>query len=464
MNTDPSATWVVLKFGGTSVAGPEQWEAIARLAAARADTGRRVLLVCSALAGITDALQELVDSPAEPSDPILDILQRHEELARGLRVASQDLLDDARQFLHHEHEALHANHHPAHQAALLGIGERLSTRIGARFLGQRLDAEWVDARDALEVLPEPEGAESRAWLSARCAAGPSPALQAQWSARSPVLVTEGFVARSADGRTALLGRGGSDTSAALLAGRLQAGAIEIWTDVAGLFSADPRREPAARLLPALGYAEALELAASGARVVHPRCIRAAAEVGIPIEIHDLARPDATGTRIGAGIPPGPEGIKAVTRQDGVLVMLLENSDTRQQVGFLARVFEIVSRRGVSVDLVATSETTTTIAIDKAANHLAAGAAERLAEALEEVCRVRWFDDCSCVNLVGRGARMALARLGPAVASFEDWPLFMLSQSANDLSISLLVSAEHAPELCARLHATLIAAGGEGPPA
>ena len=99
---------------------------------------------------------------------------------------------------------------------------------------------------------------------------------------SPVLITQGYVARTRDGRTALLGRGGSDTSAALLAGRLGCSQLEIWTDVPGLFSTDPRLVPQARLLAELGYDEALEMAASGAKVVHPRCIRAAAATGTPM--------------------------------------------------------------------------------------------------------------------------------------------------------------------------------------
>jgi aspartokinase len=143
-------------------------------------------------------------------------------------------------------------------------------------------------------------------------------------------------------------------------------------------------------------------------------------------------------------------------------LLLENIDTRQQIGFLAGVFEVISRHGVSVDLVATSETTTTLAIQRQANDLDDATLERLVADLEPLCRVEAFPDCSCVNLVGRGARRALPALAAAREFFEHSPLLMASQSANDMSISLLVRAEDAVELAGLLHRELVerVAGGD----
>jgi diaminopimelate decarboxylase/aspartate kinase len=221
--------------------------------------------------------------------------------------------------------------------------------------------------------------------------------------------------------------------------------------------------PGARLLAEVEYAEALEMAASGARVVHPRCIRAAAETSTPLWVRDLNRPDVAGTRIGGLANPG-SGIKTVTCQEGMAVMLLQNLDARRQVGFLAGVFDVFRRQGVSVDLVATSETTTTVSINMPANHLGRAELDGLAAELASLCTVERFDDCVCVNLVGRGARKALSRLQAAMLQFEDRPLLMVSQSANDLCLSLLVLAgDHQPLLRAA-HDALIparAAGGFG---
>ena len=306
-----SAKWIVLKFGGTSVASRPNWEAIASLARDRQDEGFRVLLVCSAVAGVTDCLNELADRPAGHAG-LNEILDLHRALGRELGVQEGDWLPQGRALLEECVEALRQESAPAARAALLAMGEWFSTRLGACFIRQQeLDVAWVDAREALEISPEPELSPARQWLSADCDARADRALTASWSGVGGLLVTQGFVARSPDGRTALLGRGGSDTSAALLAGRLEAERLEIWTDVPGLFSADPRLCADARLLAGVDYAEALEMAASGARVIHPRSIRAAAETGTPIVIGDMHRPDIAGTRIGAAEVSGEVEIDGV---------------------------------------------------------------------------------------------------------------------------------------------------------
>jgi len=454
------AQWIVMKFGGTSVAGRPQWETIAALARQRQAEGWRVLLVCSAVAGVTNRLTALADDPAADTG-LQELIEVDRSLGRELGLEERRWLARATTLLRECLDGLRKEPGPPARAVLLAAGEWLSTQIGSLFLrDQGIDATWVDAREALETLPEPDLSPVRQWLSADCAAGSDAALQALWSGLGPVLITQGFTARSADGRTALLGRGGSDTSAALLAGRLQSQRLEIWTDVPGLFSADPRLIPEARLLKEVDYAEALEMAASGARVVHPRCIRAAAETQTPLWIKDANRPAIEGTRIGATAEAG-QGIKTVTCQRGMAVMLLQNLDARRQVGFLAGVFDVFRRHGVSIDLVATSETTTTVAVNKEANHLGRGELDTLAAELSPLCTVERFDDCVCVNLVGRGARIALSRLQPAMLQFEERPLLMVSQSANDLCLSLLVLAgDHEPLLQAA-HAALIPPGDAG---
>jgi len=461
-----SESWLVLKFGGSSVSGKWQWDTIAALVRRCLEEGHRVLLVCSAVQGVTDALQSLADRAGETcEDQVEALLERHRQLARTLQVDSLDLVQKAegniRQALGALSGATVAGERYVAIAALLSVGEWLSTRIGERFLAQTFQTEWVDARDALETLPETDPRGRRAWLSARCDSRPSERLQHDWSLKKHVLITAGFVARHHRGGTALLGRGGSDTSAALLAGRLGAKRVEIWTDVNGLFSADPRLIPSARLLKTLDYDEALEMAASGAKVVHSRCIRAAADVSVPIEIRDLAHPDGGGTRIcaaAAGATRAAAGIRSVCHRSDMAVMLLRNLDTREQVGFLAWVFASIAEAGVSIDLVATSETTTTVALNRTSNVLDAVLLERLAEGLRERCAVTVYPECSAINLVGRGARVALAELDPNAAFFAHHRLLMLSQSANDLCTSIVVMAQDAQALLESLHASLIGKG------
>lgn len=445
--------WIVLKFGGTSVAGREQWETIASLAKARRDEGFRVLLVCSAIAGVTNRLSALAYKP-DSAEQLEELLEVHRKLGRELDVHEQNWLPESEQILR---QCLHDLAHdpgPQFHAALLATGEWLSTRIGCCFLRQSMDAGWVDVREALEVVHEEDMSPARQWMSATCRAAEAPGLAGRWSALDPILITQGFVAKTKEGRTALLGRGGSDTSAALLAGRLSADRLEIWTDVPGLFSADPRLITEARLLNEVDYSEALEMAASGATVIHPRAIRAASATGTAVEIRELTRRDMQGTRIGQR-RSGVTGIKTVTCQQRMAVVLLQNLDARFQVGFLAEVFDVFRRRGISVDLVATSETTTTAAVNCEANHLGDDELDDLAEDLASRCKVSLFRDCVCVNLVGRGARTALSRLHSVMAYFEDHPLLMVSQSANDLCLSLLVNSGDHETLLRSAHKALI---------
>jgi len=452
--------WLVLKFGGTSVAGAQQWETIASTVRARRSDGYRVLLVCSAVSGVTNLLETLAEE-VDSETTLAEILQIHYALAEQLEVNFDHRLAEAEQQIFHCLEQIARTPGPEWKAALLATGEWLSTRLGAQFLQQSLDVDWVDARDVLEVLPEPDRSPARQWLSATCQPERNSSLSGRWMELKPVLVTQGFVARTGQGKTALLGRGGSDTSAALLAGRLGAERLEIWTDVPGLFSADPRQIPQARLLREVDYAEALEMAASGARVIQPRCIRAASVTGTPIMIRDIHSREVEGTRI-SNKASTSTGVKTITCQHNMVVILLENLDARHQVGFLARVFEIFRRLGISVDLVATSETTTTVAINREANHLGTDELRMLVSDLAERCSVRLFDNCVCVNLVGRGICTSLARLQSTMAHFEQQPLLMLSQSANDLCLSILVNAGEEDPLLQSAHDALIPSGDSGP--
>ena len=203
------------------------------------------------------------------------------------------------------------------------------------------------------------------------------------------------------------------------------------------------------------------MAASGAKIVHSRCIRAAADAGIRLRIGDLGHINLAGTIIqprDGTSTPGNEGIRGVCCQPRMAVLLLQNLDMREQVGFLAWVFEQISQAGISIDLVATSETTTTVALNMVSNHLDEDILSDLASTLEQRCAVTVFPQCSAINLVGRGTRVALAQIGCVSAFFTRHALLMLSQSANDLCLSMLVHTRHADELLKMLHEAVIGNG------
>ncbi len=455
--------WLVLKFGGSSVSGRPQWEAIETLARQHLDRGHRVLLVCSALSGVTNVLQQLAENAScYDKRAVEKILSQHRQLGTDLGIESEDLVTAAAEQITSILERISVAGDEARRyagfAALLATGEWLSTRIGERYLARDLSIDWVDATRVLKATEEDPPHVRRTWLSARCSSEIDLSLQERWALKAPLLITQGFVAAHPQGGTVLLGRGGSDTTAVLLAARLDAMHVEIWTDVPGLFSADPRLIPGARLLPSLDYDEALEMAASGAKVVHSRSIRAAADAGIQVRIGHLGQSNTTGTTIQdhEQMPDlRAEGIRCVCCQPEMAVLLLQNLDMREQVGFLAWVFTQISDAGISIDLVATSETTTTLALNKTSNHLDEAILTDIVSTLRQRCAVTVYPQCSTINLVGRGARVALAKIDPRSEFFAERPLLMLSQSANDLSISLLVHAEHADDLLKTLHHELI---------
>ena len=439
---------VVLKFGGTSVSTRPRWETIGRIAAARQQEGHQVLLVCSAMSGVTNRLEELLPAAKLGAhEAVLGALRSgHAALAAEMGV-SMGLLDDDLDELRRVATgvSLTGESTPRLTARVLAVGERLSTRLGAAFL----NATWWDARDALRTEP---ATGHRHWLAATCTHDRDPNLRLP----GPLTVTQGFVARDADGETVVLGRGGSDTSGALFAARLGAERLEIWSDVRGLYSADPRVVPDARFLEEVDYDEAQELASMGAKVLHPRCIPPVRAHGIPMLLKSTLEPDLPGTRV-ARLESRAPAVRAVTSRRGVTLVSMDTLGMWQQVGFLAEVFGVFAKHGLSIDLVATSETNVTCSLDAASNALDATRMQALLADLGQHCHATTLGPCAAVSLVGAHIRAALPRLGPALEAFEAQPVHLLSQAASDLNLSVVVDEAHAESLVRRLHASLFGA-------
>ncbi|MEZ5521926.1 MAG: aspartate kinase [Dokdonella sp.] len=262
-----------------------------------------------------------------------------------------------------------------------------------------------------EALPN-QGEWAR-WLSASVEVRHDPAIAAALAARGEVFIAQGFIARNNEGATAVLGRGGSDTSAAYFGALLKAEVVEIWTDVPGMFSANPRQVPDARLLCRLDYAEAQEIATTGAKVLHPRCIHPVRDGRVPIRIKDTNRPHLPGTEIVWNTQAGAPSVKAISSRKGITLVSMESISMWQQVGFLADVFEAFKRHGLSVDLIGSAETNVTVSLDPSDNLLNSDVLARLCADLEAFCRVKVIAPCAAITLVGRGMRAMLHRLGRA---------------------------------------------------
>jgi len=274
-----------------------------------------------------------------------------------------------------------------------------------------------------------------------------------------VPLTQGFTATNAAGETVVLGRGGSDTAAAYFAGKISAEHLEIWTDVPGMFTADPRVVPAARLLRQLDYREAQEIATTGSKVLHPRCIPALRDRAIPIRVYSTAAPHVEGTLIHRDAAEGPAQVKAISCKKRIVLVSMETVGMWQEVGFLAKAFAAFDRCGLSIDLVSTSETNVTVSLDTEANLLEAESLDLLVEELSTICRVTLIRSCAAVSLVGRRIRALIHRLGPALEVFEQQRIHLLSQAASDLNLTIVVDEDQADRLVRLLHAHLIAEAG-----
>jgi diaminopimelate decarboxylase/aspartate kinase len=454
----PDAPWIVLKFGGTSVATPERWRTILQLAAARRAEGARVLVVVSALAGVTDALKALCTcGPDKRATSLKNLHEKHRALLAQMSLPGCDAMERWLDSL--TAAATSAQSDCRWQAQIQAHGELLSSALGAAFMSANgLQTQWLDAREALQTREVPFLNERSRALSAQVDAQHDAAFAGALAQRGEVFITQGFIARDANGNTVLLGRGGSDTSAAYFGALLRAARVEIWTDVAGMFSADPRQVPSARLLQRLDYEEAQEIATTGAKVLHPRCLSPVRRARVPLLIKDTQRPNLRGTEIGPQLPEESPSIKAISSRRGITLVSMETVGMWQQVGFLSDVFELFKRHGLSVDLIGSAETNVTVSLDPTENLLDSDAVAALAGDLEKICRVKVIAPCAAVTLVGRGMRSMLHRLSAVLAEFGQMRVHLISQSSNNLNLTFVVDEEALDGLLPRLHELLIKAG------
>ncbi len=459
MTTRPTR-WIVLKFGGTSVSNLPNWKNIGAIARKRGADGANVLIVHSAVSGITDRLEKLLVAAlaGEHEEALQSLIGRHEQLCEELAIGVSPQLQGYFDALRAIAQGVHLTQEVSERtrAMVLSHGELMSTEIGSRFLAREgMDVRWWDVREGLKAEERSFASRAGNWLSATCDFTPDAQLAERLAALAPVVITQGFIASDERGDTVLLGRGGSDTSAAYLAAKLTAERLEIWTDVPGMFSANPRSTPTARLLCDLHYDEAQEIASSGAKVLHPRCVLPARVHGIPLFVHATQAPDMEGTRISGSPSDTSAKVKAVCVKKGITLVSMESPGMWHEVGFLADVFQIFKAHGLSVDLVSTSETNVTVSLDPQANTMNPEVLQDLKEALSELCRAEFIGPCASVSLVGRNIRAILHELGEAFSFFADQRIYLVSQAANDLNFTFVVEEKQADRLVEQLHALLI---------
>lgn len=455
-----SSPWVVMKFGGSSVTSASNWQTIERLVRKRHRDGLRPVLVQSALQGVSNALTRMAHlaTKAAPAQELEELRKKHAMLADSLGLTDTGLLTtrfgELESILKRIHEVGEAS--PRLQAAALATGELMASTIGAAYLRrQGLDVHWMDAREVLRSDNRMQRSPTQRYLSATCEYDADPELQGRLLQSGKVVLTQGFIARDAAGDTILLGREGSDTSAAYLAAKLQARRLEIWKDVPGMFSADPKLLPSARLLVDLHYDEARELASTGSTVLHPRCLSPLSRYSIPLFIRCLNAPAMAGTIVSAAPRESRPQVKGISARKGVNLISMDGMAMWHEVGFLADVFAVFARHGVSIDLVSTSESNVTVSVDTIDGMFPPEVRDAVVSDLQEMCRVRSIPDCAVVSLVGRRMRSNLARMSQALAVFEEEKIHLVTQGASDLNFSFVIDEDQVPRLIAKLHASMI---------
>jgi diaminopimelate decarboxylase/aspartate kinase len=457
---EDNRTWVVLKFGGTSVSSVANWHNIADIVRARIAASFRPVVVHSALSGITDRLESLLAAAVSGTHaPVLEQIDaKHRDLARALGIVPSPLFDGFMEELRHMTDAAARSREVSDglRARVMAMGELLATTLGASFLNaQGIGTAWADARQVLRADTRPGATLKSSVLSATCDFTPDAPLQQQWRALDQVVITQGFIAANDAGETVLLGRGGSDTSGAYFAAKLSAARLEIWTDVPGMFSANPRSVPTARLLRELHYDEAQEIASNGAKVLHPRCVLPVRQYGIPLHVYATQAPGLQGTVVSANVAGSAAQVKAIAIKKGITLVSMESPGMWHQVGFLADAFQIFKQEGLSVDLVSTSETNVTVSLDPTANTLDAAALDRLTSTLGELCRVEILGPCASLSLLGHNIRGILHELGSAFELFQDQKIYLVSQAANDLNFTFVIDESQGDRLVQQLHERLI---------
>jgi len=444
---------IVMKFGGTSVEDAAAIEQVAEIVRSRQKDGP--VVVVSAFAKVTDQLvlmgQQASSGDCESCLQLLRaIRERHVETVKALLETEYSEVSKRVESITAELEhfvrgvAAVRELSPRSSDCLLSFGELLSSEIVAAALAARgLDAVWVDARecivsDAMHTRARPLFEPTKEHLEAKL----SPVL-----VKSRIPVLGGFIAATQEGIPTTLGRGGSDFSAAIVGASLNAERIEIWTDVEGMMTTDPRLCAEARTIRQISFNEAAELAYFGAKVLHPATLLPAIEQNIPVYILNSRNLKSKGTRITAHAPRGRDIFRAITAKTGVSMVNVVASRGLMVHNFLRSVFEALDRHGCPVDLVAISEVSLSFTMDSKR------LPENLLAELQEIADVTCEDQQAIVCLVGEdihGKPGIAANVFTTVAK-AGVNVRMISQGASEINISFVIRESDVPQAVRHLH-------------
>ncbi|HEY7897196.1 MAG: lysine-sensitive aspartokinase 3 [Gemmatimonadales bacterium] len=449
---------IVVKFGGTSVGDADAIRRATDVVASRAR--RSPVVVVSAASGTTTELLALAEQAARGQligalRSVEHIRERHLQMCDSLLknvVTGADttaeiaaMCDEIASLA----EALNTLGHitPRSLDAVAAFGEQMSSLLVTEaFRARGIPAEHVDAREIMITSEHFNSAEPRPdAISERARDRIAPLVRA---GKVPVL--GGYIGATSSGITTTLGRGGSDYTASLLGAALAAEDIEIWTDVDGMLTADPRVVSDARLIPQIRFDEASELASFGAKVLHPNTIAPAVRLGIPVFIYNTRNPRQSGTRITFDAPR--RAVTAIAAKGDVTMVKVSAPRMLLAQGFLRGVFEIFERHRTSVDVVSTSEVSVSVTLDDA-THL-----DELVVDLRMLGDVSLERDRAIVAIVGSGIGDRSDCMGRALTALGDMHVYMVSLSATGINLTVVVDGANMHAAMTALHTEFFSSG------
>ena len=452
---------IVCKFGGTSVGDAQAIARTAAIIASRRE--RQPIVVVSALGGTTNTLLQIAEQSAKGQligalSAVEGLRDRHlaqtEALLGDDPVAAADVAGELSAMfdeLAALAEALKTlgDLTPRSLDAIASLGEQLSSvLVVAAFQRHGLSAEHVDARQVM--ITDSQFTRAEPQPDAIAEAAQRIVMPIVRAGKIPVM--GGFIGSAlGTGVTTTLGRGGSDYSASLVGAALQAEAIEIWTDVDGMLTADPRVVPEAQLIERIGFDEASELASFGAKVLHPNTIAPAVMRGIPVWVLNSGRPQGTGTLITFDSPR--RSVTAIAGKSGVTLVKVRSPRMLLTDGFMRALFEVFERHHTSVDVVATSEVSVSVTIDDASR------LEALVVDLRVLGDVAMERNRGIVSIVGNGLADGGTAMAKALAAIGDLRVHMLSLSSSGINLTVVVDGEQVNPAMQRLHAAFFPTGG-----
>ena len=443
---------IVMKFGGTSVAN---FEAITRtifIIGGKLD--QKPVVVVSALSKVTDLLYRISDAAAlrnvtETKELLSQLRQRHVDLAAELLAQSMmkdeaiakvnalcDSLDSIAMAVCSLGELSDRN-----KAIIISNGEYLSSTIIAYAMNSKgIRTKWVDARGMMVT----NNSYLKAEPDMAAIIEKVPGVVADAYEGMDAIITQGFVGVTKEGEPTVLGRGGSDYSASLIGLAVDAERIEIWTDVDGVRTADPRSVKNTKYLEKISFEEAAEMAHFGAKVLHPLTIEPAVKKNIPIYVLNSMNPSGKGTAILRN-ELIEDGVKSVSFKENIKVINIFSTRMINTSGFLRRVFEIFSESKVSVDLISTSEANISVTVDASQN------IDPVVAELSEFADVIVDDDKSQVSVIGKNIVRLNGMLKKTFTPLKKCNVYMISQGASFVNISFVVDREELAEVVQDLH-------------